>query len=300
MVEYLSYDHAVNAIRLMYKKDGFLIEKDTPGELVYREFKTDVRLTRLAALYALVDEQVALFRIISGYFLFAIPFSKLPALTYYRLAVKQLRTLSSIRVLCSCGWDTNARLQLRLLYETSLLWTRFKVDSIALSEYELSATPEMANAYWHKYLAKGKTEKYLQTEFHSRGHTWLGGLDEHISQMKKLLSLVAHPSLLASSFDTMADWHDEKMAVAVGEPTEASHFTLSQSILVASIPFSVFPEPSYELGPNSFPDDQIPIRQIPHSSTSWSEYNQLIRNLMPSIFLLAIRFSNELRKSSIG
>ncbi len=66
MAEHLSYQHAVNAIRLIYKNRGFDVEQDTPGEQVYREFKVDASVTRLAALYAFVDEQIALLRVLLG------------------------------------------------------------------------------------------------------------------------------------------------------------------------------------------------------------------------------------------
>src|SRR5690554_3587860 len=156
MAEYLAYKHAKNAIRLMYQKQGFQVNDAVPGDHVQAEFGIDVGEAPFAALYAFVDEYIALLRYQSIYFLSADHKVFPSAMTFYRLSIRQLRTLTSIRILCSYGLDANARFQLRLLYETAQLWVRFRIDQQILGDYTACTTSESANKFWHKYLSKEK------------------------------------------------------------------------------------------------------------------------------------------------
>lgn len=293
MTTHLSYKHAVNSIRLLYKHGGFEFPEHSLGEQVSTEFKCDITASKLAPLYAFVDEQIALLRVVSWYFMSAFRQGDETPTAFYRITIRQLRTLSSIRLLCTFGLDTNARLQLRLLFENAILWSRLRVDPSALEEYVKSSSPEASNAFWHKYISKSKTEKFLANEFNTTGHVWLGGLEDAIAELKTIVSVATHPSMLGSYFDARQDWNDSPDNVALGETSEASHFTLSQAILVTSIPFSITPEPSYEITTVSLLDG---LKPLAHPTQSWDEYNQHIRKMFPGIFLMSTRFSEKLQE----
>lgn len=300
MAEHLSYRHAVNAIRLLYQHSGFDLPSRTVGEQVSSEFAREVAATRMASLYAFVDEQVALLRLISWYFISAIPNSPAVALPYYRIAVRQMRTLASIRLQCTFGLDTNARLQLRLLYETAILWVRLRVDADAFKDFSASTSADTANAFWHKYLSKSKTERFLSKEFRASGHIWLGGYEEAIDQLRTNVGLTAHPSMLASIFDASDDWKEVGDDLILANPCDASHFTLSMSILAASLPFSIKPEPAYDIEATSLFGGAHELKPYAHPTESWDEYNLLLRDIVPKLFLLSMRFSNELRIPNAG
>lgn len=294
MAVYLSYSHAVNSIRLLYQHSGFKLPSRTVGEQVSAEFLREIETTKMASLYTLVDEQIALLRIISLYFSSAIPNSPKVALLYYQISVRQMRTLASIRLQCTFGLDTNARLQLQLLYENAVLWVRLRVDADAFKDYSESSSADKANASWHKYLSKSKTERFLTNEFLASGHIWLGGYEEAIKKLRNNVGLVSHPSMLASLFDAFEDGNGMKDDMIITNPTDASHFTLSMSILAASLPFSVKPEPSYDIESASLFGGAYKIKPYEYPTESWDEYNLQLRDIVPKLFLLSMRFSNEL------
>lgn len=294
MAEYLSYRHAVNAIRLLYQHSGFNLPSRIVGEQVSAEFSREITTTKMASLYALVDEQIALLRLISWYFISAIPNSPAVALPYYRIAVRQMRTLASIRLQCTFGLDTNARFQLRLLYENAVLWARLRVDADAFKDFSESSSGDKANTFWHKYLSKSKTERFLSNEFLASGHIWLGGYEEAITQLRNNVGLVAHPSMLASLFDTSEDWKEMGDELILTNPCDASHFTLSMSILAASLPFSITPEPSYNIEATNLFGGTHDMKPYAHPTESWDEYYLQLRDMVPKLFLLSMRFSNEL------
>ena len=294
MAKYLSYHHAVNAIRLLYQHSGFDLPSRTVGEQVSAEFLREITSTKMASLYALVDEQIALLRLISWYFISAIPNSPTVAPYYYQIAVRQMRTLASIRLQCTFGLDTNARLQLRLLYENAVLWVRLRLDADAFKDFSESSSGDKSNAFWHKYLSKSKTERFLSNEFLASGHIWLGGYEEAITQLRKNVGLAAHPSMLASSFDASDDCKEKGDDLILTNPSDASHFTLSMSILAASLPFSIKPEPGYDIEANSLFGGPHELKPYAHPTDSWDEYNFHLRDMVPKLFLLSMRFSNEL------
>jgi len=139
----LSYQHAINAIKLLYQHSWFDLPKQALGEQVANEFKAEACESKLGALYAFVDEQIALLRLVSWYFLSAFKEGDERPMVFYQMTIFHLKTLSSIRLLCTHGLDTNARLQLRLLFENSLLWSRFRVEPTALNQYsEVDPNPK--------------------------------------------------------------------------------------------------------------------------------------------------------------
>lgn len=295
MSNFLSHKHAVNTIRLMYKNRGFDISKLNLGSQVEKELNIEIKDAPFAALYAYVDEYIALLRCQSAYFLSANHEKNPMAIIFYRLSIRQLRTLTSIRIMCSYGLDTNARLQLRLLYETSLLWARFRIDPECLDEYSSCTSPKKANEFWHKYLSKQKTERYLKKNLAEKGYIWLGNMEDLIEDLKEKLGLVAHPSSIADSIETLTDWNEAK-GIAISKPSEFSYPTLKYSILITAMPFAIFPDPPYNFEVTSLRNGKTSWDPIPHPVSSWEEYNQLLRNMFPALFLIAIRFFEEFDK----
>lgn len=296
--KHLSYHHAINSIKLMYKHVGFEIPNHALGEQVAQEYGMLACDTKLAPLYAFVDEQIALLRLASFYFLSGYDGKNESAMTYYRISISHLKSLAAIRLLCANGLDTNARLQLRLLYENAILWSKFRVDHLSLDEYSKCGDQASANAYWHKHMSKSKIETFLTDEFASSGHMWLGGFDEMISNLKDASGLTAHPTFVASKFESKFDWQTNDMRIALSVPSDASHFTLTQAIFVAAIPFSIKPEPDYPFKTQNLLSTENPLKPLAHKTDSWDEYNQILRDMLPRVFLMSTKFANELCKGS--
>ncbi|MGZ5056108.1 MAG: hypothetical protein ACXWAT_14365 [Methylobacter sp.] len=282
----------------MYKQSGFEIDVEVPGSSIQTEMKIDITDAPYAALYAFIDEYIiVLLRAQSVYFLTADHKKHPSAIIFYRLSIRQLRTLTSIRILCSYGLDTNARFQLRSMYETALLWVRFRIDKDCLAAYAACNSAAEANKFWHNYLSKEKTERYLRDNLTSKGFNWPGMMEEQIADLKQKLSLVAHPTFLADWHETLTDWNDISNNVVVSNPSKSSHVTLSHAILITIMPFTIIPDPPYDLSTTLLRDHRDLVwNPIPHQTNSWEEYNQLLRNMFPTLFLMAVRFFEEFDK----
>lgn len=289
----LSKRHAENAVKLIYQDAGFKVPSGTPGGSVTKEFPGEVGDDELAALYVFVDEYIALFRYVGFYFMSAIPKSSRAAATFYKLSVRQARNLASIRLLCSSGLDMNARMLLRLLYETSLLWSRFLVDETCRIDFEACVDANTTNEFWHKYLAKGKTEKFMLAVAAERNLAWVGSLDAEMEEMKTKNSLTAHPTNLALSFDSLADFKSEHYAI--DRPSTASHFTLSTALFAAVMPFALKPDIPYGFDLVDLRDTEQPWPPEHSQALSWEEYNLALRDMFPRLWLMALRFVQGLR-----
>lgn len=296
MTKTLSYQHASNAIKLLYEREALSAYLSPEGHKVYEEFSRDVSESKYGALYAFVDEQIALLRKASFFFGAAIVAADSNGLVYYRLCIKQMQTLTSIRMLSSCGLDLDARALLRLLYETSLLWIRFRVDPAAIEDFKKSSGALESNAFWHKYLAKEKSEKFLTSYFVDNGITWLGAMDDIMANLKHNLGRSAHPSHIASASAAENDWLGAISGGVLGTTSNAAHFTLAQAIFVAAFPFSVKPEPSYALLSHDL-SIGLGLGDLP---VSWETYNADLRDMMAKLFLISIPFSNGLRNGLLN
>lgn len=299
MAKHLSHQHAVNSIRLIYENQGFKLGDAVPGSQVTDELGIDISDAPFAALYAFIDEYIILLRAQSVYFLSVAHENSPSAMIFYRLSIRQLRTLTSIRALCSYGLDANARLQLRLHYETAQLWVRFRIDQNALNDYTACSTSKSANEFWYKYLSKEKTEHYLKNQVKEGKISWIGSMEKQINDLKQKLSLVAHPTFIADCHETLADWNDQLDTAVVTKPLVSSYFTLLNAIFITAMPFTIIPDPPYNFDSISLRKDDARWNPIPHPTESWEEYNKYLRNMFPSLFLMAIRFFEEFDKLKV-
>lgn len=122
-------------------------------------------------------------------------------------------------------------------------------------------------------------------------------MEEAINELKSLVTLSAHPAMIASYYDARQDWDSCSDLIATSAPQDSSHFTLSHAIFASSIPFSIKPEPKYEISTDEPTSGSQPPRSLKHPSMSWEEYNQFLRDMIPTIFLMSIRFSDGLKES---
>lgn len=238
-----SYQHVVNAIKLIYESRGFVRPNKALGEAVYDEFNIDIKESEIGGLFAFVDEFIILLRYISYFFTTAIDPENQDALTFYRLSIRQIKTLSSIRLLCSYGLDVNARMQLRLLYETSLVWTRSLLDEDFKLKYQKCKSEGDGNRFWHENLSKGKTEKVINNLLESNKMIWLG--DINLEHLNSILSETMHPTHLVDQIAAAEDLKNDNFATS--SISNGSHFTLSNALLCAATPFTLSPHPRYNI-----------------------------------------------------
>lgn len=291
---FLTYKHATNTIKLLYKQQGFTINGATLGEIIYDEFKIDVKNSKIAPLFAFVDEYIILLKVISSYYLKGAIEKHKHSITYYKIIIRQIKHLSSIRLLCSFGLDTDARTLLRLLYETSLVWSRCKLDINFLEEYNNNFGTKESNEFWHKYIKSSKTEKFIIDEVSKRNLTWLGNLDDQLTHMKSIFSLTSHPNNHIDHLSIKSDIKSESIGL---EPiSDNSQLTLTYAILCTVLPFSILPDPEelFKIEGN-FVD--MPFLPSNAKINSLFEYHSAIKNMIPVLFLMSTRFSDELNSN---
>ncbi len=282
----------------MYQKRGFVLPEKTFGESVNEEIKVDIKDSCFAALFAYVDEYIALLRILADFNLLSITQGNKISGTYYKIIVRQIKHLTSIRILCSYGLDTDARMILRLLYETSLTWTRFKLDENFTQDYAKISNFKKSNEFWHKYLSKGKTEKFLNEELKRRNLHWMGDLENEFEHMKTVLGSASHPSNLIDNFVFKTDFESEK--IGIEKISKQTHFTLHYSFICTLMPLGISPyldEDTLKIKTLMIDDKNTFTFPLNHNTiTEPIEYYQEIEKMFLALFLLFIRFSGELRK----
>jgi len=293
MVTLYSAQHARNNIRLHWKDAGFELLPELLSESVAQELGSSPLDTELGALYVFIDEYLGLLRYFAYYFLSGVPSSGQTAMFFYRLAVKQIRNLSAIRVLCAAGLDGNARMQLRLLYETSLVWVRALVDSSFRADFQAATTPDEANSFWHRHLSRDKNEKWLKEHFATCNATWLGADDAIVREIKTKMSMSVHPTFFQALVDAREDWLEPSNRLVLGAPSLASHFTLSMALYATAMPFSVIPEPDYGLRSVDM-GTRNSWHPMHSSNLPWDTYNAKLRAMVPRLLLAAVRFSESL------
>ena len=275
------------------------MEQQTPGQEICKEFKIEINQNPLGSLYAFVDELIFVLRYIGYYFLSAMAVKNPRAVTFYRLSIQMLSTLASIRALCGLGLDSNARMQLRLLYETTILWCRFIFDEEARQAFEACDSPAVTNSFWHRYVSKQKSEKYIKNKTSELSLNWLGDYDDgrYLADAQMRMGLAAHPSLLGVSYDTMQSIQSPSTSsFGSGSTSGASSFTLSSAIFVTTMPFCFLPEIDYKLRTVDMLE-RGPFYPANHKASSWEEYCRIVRLMPMSLFLASIQFSNGVSRS---
>lgn len=302
MVDLLSKSHAITVISNIWLDAGFSIEQGRLGLQAENEFNTNIE-TELAALYVFVDEYLVLLRYVSFYFLSGMAGaiseddkdSVAKAKLFYQLSIKQLQTTTSIRLLCSNGLDGNARSQLRLLYEYSLLWIRLLYDIEVTREYQAASTPELSNKFWHKYISRGKNESWVEEYLNKEKIFCLRPHEKTLEEFKYIISTTSHPSFIQGNIDSQFDF-DDLDNIFLSTPTPASHFTLSYTLLICATPFSLKPFPDYQLKTLDLRDGMFYPEY--KEKIEWDTYNARLHEMFSRLYILATIFVGKLAEKS--
>jgi hypothetical protein len=290
MTESLSYQHAVNTIKLLYEKTGYQLPKKTNGQNVYNEFNIDIKDSKMSSLFAFVDEYISILRTISQFYILAAAEKNSYSGTYYKLINRQIESLTSIRLLCSYSLDNNARQTLRLLHETALVWTRCLIDETFFIEYSKSFGLKESNEFWHKFIKSNKTEKYIQEFTKNNNLSWIGNLNEQIGHMKTITNATSHPNFTVDSLTFQSSFL--KDTFGDGNSLDSSHATLTYAIMCIAMPFSIIPiqKDWFSLSKNF--DVKIPEENV---NVKFSmEYYENLKKMIGLIFQMSTKFSNKL------
>jgi len=294
MANILSYQHAINLLKISYKNDGFPVREKTLGQQVSEEFGNQLSEHRHGCFYALLDEQLGLMRFVVWYFTSCLFTEKVKGVQHLRLATSQFNALASIRLLCSRGFDIAARMQLRLLYENSIIWSRLLIDEEASKEWDRSFSLEQGNLFWHKYISKSKTEKYMKRAAEERGFTWLGNDELSVASLKNIVGFATHPTVFASYLNAKHDFNStSRNGLVLGEIVDDSIVTVIAAMFCASLPFAIFPHPGFGVQSIDFLQLGHPFDFMAIHEGDWdANFNKII-TFIQKIYVFSDRYYTE-------
>lgn len=299
MPETLSYQHAINVLKITYQNDGFVIRDKTLGQQVSNEFYNDLTKDKYGCFYALLDEQLALMRFVVWYFTSCLFSKKKKGVQHLRLATSQINALASVRLLCSRGLDIAARMQLRLLYENAIIWSRLLIDEEAFRDWEKSFLPDEGNKFWHKYISKDKTEKYMKLSTEEKNLFWLGNDNLSVKSLKRNIGFTTHPTMFASYLNAkndFANYSDD--GLILGNTVDSSIFTIMGSIFCAALPFSIFPHPGFDVKSLDFLKVGHPFNFISPEGDDWDDHFNRIIKFIAKIYIFSDKYYDEFLKSN--
>lgn len=146
---------------------------------------------------------------------------------------------AAVRVLSALGLESQARITLRALYENCLAFCRAVVDGEFRVEFRSASTMESANEFWHRFLSKSKTERFLSqyNSEHPKAPCPLV-IGDLFSGIYNKLGVTAHPNYIFSQFG----WQDAMLGdddnVFPGSKA-ATEFTLTSAnhLILAALIF---------------------------------------------------------------
>lgn len=152
---------------------------------------------------------------------------------------------SAIRVLGKIGLDSQSRLALRALYENAIGLSRAIVDPEFRLNFKQAANQNESNSFWHLYMSKGKSERYLSEYNKSAGGKKICPfvLTNDFKEMHKVLGVSAHPNYLGSHFEYLDHMSNAlKLDQMFSGPEAATEFVMTNvcHMVLAAIAFLSF------------------------------------------------------------
>ncbi|WP_139058841.1 hypothetical protein [Thiorhodococcus drewsii] len=143
-------------------------------------------------------------------------------------SIKQ--TATAIRILEAQGLDGPARQNLRVFREQCLVMARLCVDEEFLQEFAKTSSHKAANEFWHRYISKGKTEKFLR-DFKGKDIILCPLVaDNYKDHLDKVVGPSIHPSIMGFEIpfrkDVLSASDDSEDSMIPRSPGSATEFVL--------------------------------------------------------------------------
>ena len=179
-------------------------------------------------LFRFLDEGIYLINILYQQSWFSI--AKNPANTAISIAIYAIKqTALAIRILEAQGLDGPARQNLRVFREQCLVMARLCVDEEFLQEYAKTISHKTANEFWHKYLSKGKTEKFLK-DYKGKKMPCPLVADYYKDHLDKFIGSSIHPSVMGFEInfrdDVLSTRNESEDKMVPRSPGSATEFVL--------------------------------------------------------------------------
>jgi hypothetical protein len=139
--------------------------------------------------------------------------------------------LFAIRTLVLRGFDMNARATARLLSEYIDIFNLLQMEPGLVNEFHAAQELEDSNAFWRKYIAKGKLRSRVRSTAMNRFpnlHDFFGDIDRFRATEYKVISAASHPSLVGAAAAMMLGHLNKKAGFGLfGQVDPASVRTLT-------------------------------------------------------------------------
>lgn len=214
-------------IHFSYREIGSRITKDSLEESSLEREIGKISDTWNVGLFRFLDEALYLVSNLQSLALADMLESGASSLTILLHQIE--KNVLAVRTLLASGLDGPARQNLRALLEMCQAFCRFQVDSEFREEFGKQSNFEEANRFWHRFISRQKTERFLERFNKENQHKCLLITGDSWKRAHQILGVGTHPNYLGWLMDLGADFREFRTTGQVNSntPERATEFSLS-------------------------------------------------------------------------
>jgi hypothetical protein len=246
-------------MRRLWRRNGLSFGGDRPGvsirELVKRSESRNrsKRLSHFDLWNEIYDEYLSWFLSLLTVLYSGLKSQKRSrgrALQFFKaltiLAIRIFADLLAIRVLCRAGFDVAAKTLARSTVEYIDTFVLIVLKPSVAAEFNRSDRNERSNAFWHKFISRGKIRAMTESIWLSRFGADFDakGWDQWLYQYHGVLGMAVHPSFSGGTFSALAlgSGSNDKWIGFLGERADISTDTFYHLVLHLWKMTALFPE----------------------------------------------------------
>lgn len=235
---------AARLICACYNKNGADVNSDVLKRSILEDSLGELPDTWNVGLFRFLDESIYLIKYL-GYFALATDLQDKTSRSIAILIYQIEKNLLAVRVLSAAGLDASARQNLRALFEMCQSLCRCVVDQEFSEKFSEPQTPVAANKFWHEFISKEKTAKFLKRYNEENEDKCLLVVEGVFESASNILGVSAHPNFLGWRFDFGNDWTTLSAEVDQENmfqfnPVQASELVLTTAAQIAFLTFQFY------------------------------------------------------------
>lgn len=230
-------EQAAKLICACYNNNGADVKSNFLKKSILEDSLGELPDTWNVGLFRFLDETIYLFKFL-GYFTLAGALKDKKGRGIAMLTYQIEKSLMAVRVLSAAGLDASARQNLRTLFEMCQAICRCVVDHEFSEKFSEPNTPEAANKFWHEFISKEKTTKFLQKYNDENEDKCAVVMEGVFGETSKILGVGAHPNYFGWMLDFKNDWQiafsdAEQQSMFQFSPKQASELVLTTTSQIA-------------------------------------------------------------------
>lgn len=201
-------------------------------------------------LFRYLDETISFLNTTEYCFLTAAALNKHNKYSSIIIIIYQMKSnAAAVRLLSSHGLDSQARLSLRALYENGIALCRALIDEEFRFNFSKVMSASEANKFWHQYMSKSKSEKFLQSYNASGLAACPLVAGDTFKDIYERLGVSAHPNYIFSSFEYIESFSsDSNLDAMFNGSKSATEFVLTSACHVVLSVLSFLSHNNPEVG----------------------------------------------------